>query len=414
MLALLLAVALATLPSWIRARRALAWLRRAAVQGFPPAKLTLGLWHYQGRGMLEDREAAVACFRDAALAPSHHAPAQYALGYCFRSAGRGVGHASRDLAKSAAYFRACAKQGHAASMFSLGKLYEYFEEELIREAASPTFGRDGSGSEESVGRCDFFISHTQRNPEGKLMALDLYKTLQENGFSCWLDVKMDDMHMAAMEVGVRGSKCVLAVITGACVDNDRPEVKPEENSYFGRWMCCQELVWASEAGVPVIPVVRAEDKKKIGELIAAAPGDTEVHPRCSALKKAVGKIDFIHVDRSTKDDWNFHVSKIIKRFEESHGKKAHSRRSKGGAVPAALHTEGSKFNSAEALHWYESSEKQGHRKAQENAARFRKKLETKRRPTLANMAKEGGYAATGVAARHTDPTIIWGTLDAVC
>ena len=46
--ALMLLVALATLPGWLRARRAVVWLRRAAAQGFPPAKLTLGLWHYTG------------------------------------------------------------------------------------------------------------------------------------------------------------------------------------------------------------------------------------------------------------------------------------------------------------------------------------------------------------------------------
>lgn len=169
---------------------------------------------------------------------------------------------------------------------------------------------------EPAGRWDFFISHTQRNPEGKLMALDLHDTLRDRGFRCWLDVKMDYMNMASMEAGVRGSKCVLAVITGPCPNADYPNEKEDANAYFGRWMCCQELLWAADEGVPVIPVIRAEDKKKIGGMVAITHGDIRTHDRCSVLKTAIGKIDFVHADRSTKEDWNFGVGKILNRFLE--------------------------------------------------------------------------------------------------
>ena len=284
----------------------------------------------------------MSCFRSAALPPASFAPAQYALGYCYRSSGRGVhsgpssssggggggggvggggvgggaagGGDRRDLPKSAAFFRAAAEQGHAAAQFSLGKLCEYFEDEKLHEVvlsvpSAPSASgvpAGGGGSGGSAGRWDFFISHTQRNPEAKLLALDLHHTLQERGFSAWLDVKMEDMNTAAMKAGVFGSQAVIAVVTGPCPSIDGSgggggggggtgigkaaaagSANDRENAYFSRWMCCQELDWAEAAGVPVIPVVRAEDKKRIGEFVRAAPEDGDVHPRCRELKRAV-------------------------------------------------------------------------------------------------------------------------------
>tara|TARA_B100000780_G_C21027235_1_gene411827 strand:+ start:88 stop:252 length:165 start_codon:yes stop_codon:yes gene_type:complete len=53
-------------------------------------------------------------------------------------------------------------------------------------------------------------------------------------------------------------------------------------------MCQQELRWAIEAGVPIQPVVRAEDKRKIGDdFIQMAPDDL----------KFLGDIDIKHLDR---------------------------------------------------------------------------------------------------------------------
>ena len=44
---------------------------------------------------------------------------------------------------------------------------------------------------------DLFISHTQRNAEAKLLALDLFNTLERMGYSCWLDVKVIPNQMNA-------------------------------------------------------------------------------------------------------------------------------------------------------------------------------------------------------------------------
>ena len=156
------------------------------------------------------------------------------------------------------------------------------------------------------GHCDLFISHTQRNAEGKLIAAELYATLQGRGISSWLDVKMPDMNTAAMEAGVRNAKCVLAVITGPCVDRDQAEADPMENAYFKRPMCVQELRWAREAGVPILPLIRAEDKKKIGQFITMAPDDL----------KDLGNTDFIHLDRTRARYWEAGVDEVLDAFRK--------------------------------------------------------------------------------------------------
>ena len=55
-------------------------------------------------------------------------------------------------------------------------------------------------------------------PEGKLLALDSHVTLDKKKKSSWLDVRMSEMSMAAMEEGVKNSSCVVAIITDSCED----------------------------------------------------------------------------------------------------------------------------------------------------------------------------------------------------
>eukprot|EP00965_Chrysotila_dentata_P051769 1718556-Pleurochrysis_carterae.AAC.2 len=72
---------------------------------------------------------------------------------------------------------------------------------------------------------------------------------------------MDKCDMAAMEQGVRESGCFVCIIT----DNGT-----EGSSYFSREMCRQEIMWAVEAGKPIVPVVSRDDKSKIGAFIKEA------------------------------------------------------------------------------------------------------------------------------------------------
>jgi hypothetical protein len=159
------------------------------------------------------------------------------------------------------------------------------------------------GALNAPGYWDIFLSHTQRNAEGKLLALDFHTTSGKKKKSSWLDVKMDRMDMAAMEEGVKNSKCVVAIVTDECAtteDEDGP------TSYFGRWLTVQELRWAVKYNVPIQPVVRAEDKKKIGDFIKMIPEDL----------KFLGGIDWKHLDRGNKRFFDLGVDLVLEGAEE--------------------------------------------------------------------------------------------------
>jgi len=149
---------------------------------------------------------------------------------------------------------------------------------------------------------DFFISHTQRNGHATTIAVDLNADLEKAGFSCWLDVKMEDRSEAGMKEGVVNCKVVIAIITGECVNPDRPQDSPTSNAYFSRPFCVQELRWAREAGIPIQPVIRSADKQRIGDFLAAVPNDL----------KDLGNTDFITLDRSDRDYWKTGIEKIAK------------------------------------------------------------------------------------------------------
>ena len=147
------------------------------------------------------------------------------------------------------------------------------------------------------GRWDHMISYTQRNAKAALIAEALCSTLSERGRSVWLDVKMEQLNEAAMKEAAQNSRCILAIISGVERAGD-----PEDNAYFKRPYCCNELRWALEAGVPVQPVIHADDKQRVGEFLALAPPDLQY----------LGGVDFIHLDRSRPAYWQVGVDEVIK------------------------------------------------------------------------------------------------------
>ena len=136
----------------------------------------------------------------------------------------------------------------------------------------------------ATSRTYAFLSHTQRDAEAKLLALELYSELKEREQFCWLDVRsalcsysrtpasatvdvpcltprlhltVPERDAAAMKRGVEESTFVIAIISDNGTD-----------SYFSREMCRQELMWAEQSGKIIVPVVASEDKKRIGAFIA--------------------------------------------------------------------------------------------------------------------------------------------------
>ena len=97
-------------------------------------------------------------------------------------------------------------------------------EPLARPVARPSQPHEMRNDPGATGQWDFFVSHTQRNGEAKLLASEVTNALERAGFAVWFDVKMGDKSEAAMREGVANSRTVLAVITGPCPDPDNPKV----------------------------------------------------------------------------------------------------------------------------------------------------------------------------------------------
>ena len=136
---------------------------------------------------------------------------------------------------------------------------------------------------------------TQRNAESELLAAHLYGGLEKRGFSVWLDVKMPARDEKAMEEGVKNSRCVIAIVSGAAEGQS-------EMAYFHREFCLKELRWAMDAEVFVQPVVAAADKKEISEMMQQVPADLE------HLKG----INWEHIDHKDNEYFALGVDKIIR------------------------------------------------------------------------------------------------------
>ena len=94
------------------------------------------------------------------------------------------------------------------------------------------------------------------------------------------------------------SRCVIAILSGPCVNPEYPAAKPEDNAYLRRWMCMEELQWAIEALVPVIPVVHYLDKPQIGALLAADGPDGFSTTAMTSIKQALASSTIIDINRT--------------------------------------------------------------------------------------------------------------------
>ena len=113
---------------------------------------------------------------------------------------------------------------------------------------------------------------------------------------------MNDTSLAAMEEGACNAKLFVAIVTGPCINNDKPNDDPEDYSYFKRWFCVEELRWAIKAGIPIQPVIRAKDRKQKEEFLTLAPKDIQENFRQNE--------EWITLDRNDIDFWNVGTNKI--------------------------------------------------------------------------------------------------------
>ena len=90
-----------------------------------------------------------------------------------------------------------------------------------------------------------------------------------------------------------------------------PNVDPLTNAYFKRDFCVQELRWALQADVTIQPVLRVEDKARIGEFLSLAPDDL----------KCLGGIDWVDLNRNDSEYWELGVVKVLRSIAKQNNKK---------------------------------------------------------------------------------------------
>jgi hypothetical protein len=188
---------------------------------------------------------------------------------------------------------------------------------LTPSASAPT--SSASAPRNAPGEWDFFLSHTQRDAEAKLLASELWAELGRLGYACWLDVKMGECDQDAMEEGAKNCKCLIAIVTDNGAD-----------SYFSRPMCRQEVEWAREADRRIVPVVRAEDKPRIGAFMSEGQG----------LGIDFSSYNFVHYDRSGPNRVKASLSDILVQSRSTGGRRASHSWMQKGPDPAATGKEG--------------------------------------------------------------------------
>ena len=155
------------------------------------------------------------------------------------------------------------------------------------------------------GRWDVFISHSQRDANATTLAEGIFASLKERGLDVWLDVKMNKRDVAAMEEGAKNATMVVAIVTdGGIIRVDKDDV---DTAFFRRDFCLKEMRWAKSAGAAIQPVIRVEDKKRVGEFIASAPDDL----------KDVGEVDWVDLNRGAVQYWNVGMDILVQRLEEA-------------------------------------------------------------------------------------------------
>ena len=186
------------------------------------------------------------------------------------------------------------------------------------------------------------VSYTQRNAEAKLLAAEIYTSLHERGLPVWLDVKMNQLNEEAMKEAAQNSQCIIAVVTGVEREGD-----PASNAYFKRDFCVNELRWAREAGVPIQPVIRREDKERVGEFLGEAPEDLQ----------DLGGVDFLSLDRINAAMWKTCIDEVVNNVERMCTQSQPEPEPE--PEPATHGTDVSPRNSADYLSRFRRSEEQG-------------------------------------------------------
>ena len=159
---------------------------------------------------------------------------------------------------------------------------------------------------------DVFIGHSRRCADAVVLATEAATWFEKMGMKVWLDVRMDDKSVAAMEKGVQHSKYFVAVMSGPCVNNDRPDDRKEDNANLRRPFCIKEIRWGQQYGKHIQPILRIEDKTKIGEFLDLLdePLQMDGEMKDNSDLKSLGGTEWRDLDRNDPDFWDLGMKKV--------------------------------------------------------------------------------------------------------
>ena len=176
----------------------------------------------------------------------------------------------------------------------------------------------------SPGFWDVFIGHSRRCADAVVLATEVATSFEKMGMTVWLDVRMHDRSTAAMEEGVRKSKHFVAVVSGPCVNNDRPQDPAKDNAYFRRAFCVMELNCAVENGKHIQPILRIEDKARIGEFLDLLDEPLRMNGGLQDVShlRSLGATDWIDLNRNDNEYWDLGMTKLVRALKKGEEKKA--------------------------------------------------------------------------------------------
>ena len=172
------------------------------------------------------------------------------------------------------------------------------------------------------GYWDIFIGHSRRCADAVVLATEAATWFENHGMTVWLDVRMGDKSAAAMKEGVKMSKYFLAVVSGPCVNNDRPQDPPKDNAYFRRPFCVMELNCAVEHGKHIQPVLRIGNKSQIGEFLALLDEPLWMSGSMKDVSslKSLGDTDWIELNRNDNEYWDLGMRKVCRALDKGGAK----------------------------------------------------------------------------------------------
>jgi hypothetical protein len=130
---------------------------------------------------------------------------------------------------------------------------------------------------------------------------------------------MSDRSVAAMKEGVQHSTHFVSVVSGSCINNDRPQDPPEGNASFRREFVVKEIRWRMECGKPIQPIIRMEDKSRIGEFLSLLDKPLKVDGKMQDISdlKRLGDVDWIDLNRNDNEYWKVGMKKVLRALQKA-------------------------------------------------------------------------------------------------